>query len=614
MPQQGLVQQSVSDRGTWRVASFGGLANDPSTRNYPFLNVFLAPLDDSARIAGHVVHRAMPIGELPLLEINAILRDGVVQRPDVRDSIRRVGDSFDLVVSTRRQALHVFDRLHRDAAGELIIPQASRWASDDPARRALFVGFQVDGDPFGLCVPCVEVLRFFYAASSVLARAVTSGWMLEPERLLWDPERCERPDDAGRAHLHLRAPMLDVDAVHLARFAFDAYALQCAQDVFLAAAGRTTPTSGEVDPTRLVRALPPFEQDDVMFTVQGVRLNGRSRGSRILALRIDACAFTARFAHLTFSRDNDGRADRAQTPERKPRPHRPVFIDPTTTKPEQLARLLKRTPARGQVPVQRLKLRAPKSRMPWIDAIRVEKVQRPPAKTRATGRMPIEMPPSSDGSVLPPDPQGNAAVDRVMIEGDRPIHRKEAADAGASADQIAASNRRVIEGLLELQRLNEAKVEFIALPSRRQELLHGQTANAFVQRAGTRSEWALIYASTGQARLAAVAEVRDKSGRVRYVIEIQHKKIDECSTLIVWRDNDPRLDAARVLAAALDCCEEERGANLDGTMRIGLKWRRRRHTESGVDLSVEAKRLHTFIFDASGHEPMHTRKPGKKSK
>lgn len=596
MPLKGLKQESVSDKGRWRVASFGTLASEPIAGVYPFLNVFLAPLGDDSRIAGELIRRAIPIGELPLLEINAILQDGVLQEPLERDRIREVGTRTKLSVSTRRADLFVFDRLHKDDAGRLIIPQSARWASDDATRQCLFVGFRLGDDPFGLCVPCVEILRFFYATSSVLARAITCGWAVEPSRYMWDPERCSEPDDRGRAHVHLRKRMLDADAAHVARFAFDEYALVCAAEVFLSAAGRTAPIVGTPNPYRIVRALPPFEQDDVELTVQGVKIQVPDGGSRILGMRIDRCMCRPPFNELTFSRDNDGRKDETDTPERKLRKRRPVFLQPSEINPDNLSKVLKRPPGPGQPPLQRLTLRPPESRMPWLDDVAIRKVEREPAKTRSTGRHEVEIAPSSEGSVLPPSADGAASTDQVVIEGPRPANQEVDVPRPGDGAELAIDNQRVIEALLTLDADDEADVIFVAVPGRKQGQMHGVVANAFSIISGSRSRWPLIDVSTGRPRLAAVAELREASGRLRYVIEIEHKTSHECSTLIAWRTDNGSLSAEHELAVALDCCQEKAKATLAGIESLGIRWRRFRHAKRDMDAQSRAVRLQAAIF------------------
>jgi len=254
MPQ--VIHESLNLPGYWRLCSFGKLEAVPARKAMPRIQAYLKSLGDKPSFdtnndGGEWIARKVPLGELPLLYLNAVLKDGRVLSSN--SSPWSFGRPSSLQLDFSRPNLIVISRFKKDRSGGLIIPDKHGRLRDDWDGESLFVGVGANGDRFAYVIPCAEILRFFYATSSVIIGALFSGDFLEPDRYLWDTDLSRRFDD-GRAFLQLRLRMHDADAKFIARFAFDAYALERICKIFTYAAGHRH-GRGE----RILRALPPLQ-------------------------------------------------------------------------------------------------------------------------------------------------------------------------------------------------------------------------------------------------------------------------------------------------------------------------------------------------------------------
>ena len=299
---------SLALPGFWRIVWFGKLEHVPSATAAPSIKVYLQHLPRwPERTPGPRTTGYINAGDIPLLHLDAVLNDGVVERLDDNPWTHRKRFTLDL----GRDNLRVIRRFDRDDHGDFIVPVTNDYLLSDPDANALFLGVGQADDPFRYLIPCVEVFRFFYALSSTLAKAVLTGAFLTPDSHIWDVNKSWVNWDERMAFLQLRKRMLDNDARHLAIYAFVPGALERAQDIHLAASSHD---AGE--PTRLVRALPPFD-GRVAFKAQVLECERAGR-VRTLITQLVSCDWRLPFDRIEFQRDNDG--VRAKDPD----PNRPV--------------------------------------------------------------------------------------------------------------------------------------------------------------------------------------------------------------------------------------------------------------------------------------------------
>lgn len=183
----------------------------------------------------------------------------------------------------------------------------------------------IEGKKFDkLIIPCIEVLRFYYARSSQLIRALLNNQLgqkpngkkvkNEDSNKIYNPDITHSYCDSGVAHIHLRQTIPDKDAAHVARIAFSQYANLQARNIYGSGIKNESNLS-----QFLVEVRPPFEgTTTLVFEGKSVASAESSEiGWSFLVFQIKSCSHPFPFTQLTFSRDNDGRSkgDNEDKPE-----------------------------------------------------------------------------------------------------------------------------------------------------------------------------------------------------------------------------------------------------------------------------------------------------------
>lgn len=561
---QEVAHESIYQKGMWRLIWFGPISKLPSgARQDVRVQVFLAELDweankhtVSGQLTDNVVTAQVPIGEIPRLHLNSIIIDGRPQ-PDARP----VGseEKKQRVINCSRRNVTIMRRTNVDRDGEIIIPNHSH----RPALEGLFAAFGDGSDPYAIVIPCFEIFRFFYATSSVLAREILTDSFLDPHQRLWNIDRTAM-DASGRATLWLRQWMLDADAPFLARFAFDKYALRQAQEVFLNAATIGPLAAGE----RLLKALPPFEGSVKMKYFCLPLPHGRS-----LVTRLVTCYWEPPFTCLRWDRDNDGRYDPNDRELR-----------------EQLNRAAKLPIPESPLPTE-LRSQAPSSELGSFKMAESEVTDRFPN----LGRIPYEKLPQDNttnrsdmspeaffadayqGSVIDDVSPSRELISPAVIEAANvPLSTPKTPTSDVDLTIGQADYRSVLALLKQIAVEQYASVRFLTIL---EETTHveGIAANVFPSEIdGREKAWLYVNRFYGTKRFAIVAAIT-RGPATRYAIELQQKRVKECSTLIVWT-HDETVISERVLRHQLLDCAREAGAKLPHAELFGLEWGRRKHS------------------------------------
>lgn len=580
----GVIHESLGLPGTWRITSFSKLVENPRALN-PDLRIRaqLAQLTDlptethKPALIPPVIDRLVPIGEIPLLYWDAILQDGEVRA-------RTVGDIEEKVLDFRKGRLKVFHRSKEDLSGELILPMRGKWQHADDERSGLFVGIRSGDDPYATIIPTYEILRFFYATSSHMIKALLRGDFLDPHKRLWDMEKSIITDD-GRAILWLRKWMLDVDAPYLARFAFNEYALMQAQQIFLYASA-----SKQQRTERLIRALPPIQElASTSYVCQKIWSGGRERTfiSRILSCN---CSFP--YTELRHDRDNPGSTEdlgREKIPKKETNG---VVAVPATnggsvtlseTPPDTLSSQMdiedfdvtERFPTLSQIPKAKLEHESTSERKSKVRA--VELLHK--AYSVVEGKL--------SGSLI-----GTAVIRALQNEfPTEPV------------GVVTTDETTGIEDFLGfydlLQRINNetsAKVERIQVFNEK-ALVKERKFSVFPETPEDERKLAWRYMSEQKKlrRMVLVARVTlgDKS---RHIIEVQHKRKNECATAVVWNYPE-RPMSPQILTSLLEDFLEHSRVTFPRATTMSLRTGSLKHTTDLADKGAPEAFLQR-IFDA----------------
>lgn len=534
----------------------------------------------------------LPVGELPRLHINAILHNGRLLTHGI--------DRLDFEVRAERRLncersnIRIIERFAQDEQGKLVVPMRSRWSQqlDDPELQGLFVAIGSRNDPYATVIPAIEVFRFFYATSDVLAKAALCDHFLDPDLHLWSVRKTAVTPD-GRALIWLRKQMLDADARFLARFAFDNYALQQAQQIFLHASAALQ-QQGE----RMIRAVPPFQS--VVETRFYCLPIGGPDGERVLVTRLLRCDWKPPWTHLRWDRDNDGRYDPDGRDERDPTDWKPRLLavnDETNSEPTTLANL---PPSIPNVP-SRLKEIEIADRFPELAKTPAEKMPQDGSKTRADCKdwRPL-IAEAYPGSVIDGKSSGEL-VGRTIIEGlqQKPEPSKEHTDAVNAA--IGDEDYLAVPRLLRvIDDLSLARVEYMTVLDS-VTVAYGFKFNVYPREIDGREKvWLYVDQEKAHRRMVLLAQVTF-AGRRRYVIELQQRRPGECSTLVAWQSEGFQLPTGILACLVMDCARAE-GTTLGSAQLFDVHWARLRHTTKNTD-EASARHFLERIFGAMPNIP-----------
>ncbi|MEJ2630292.1 MAG: hypothetical protein P8014_05305 [Acidihalobacter sp.] len=577
--------------GYWRIINFGKLTENPRSAGPDIrIRTYLAQTDPSeiehksGRVDKSTLREMLlPIGELPRLHLNTILHDGQLMSHE----ISHLG--FEKRIHRRlncaRTNIKVFERNSRDENGEYIIPVSKRWGDqlDDPERNGLFIAIGSGQDPYATIIPAIEIFRFFYATSDVLAKALLRDHFLDPDSYLWSLDKTAKSPE-GHALLWLRKRMLDADARFLARFAFDEYALQQAQQIFLHAAA-----IGQSKGERTIRAIPPFQcTTNVQF--YGTSL-GDANSNRVLVTCLLRCDWKPPWTQLKWDRDNDGRYDPDKREERDPIIWGPnLVMTPDKEKPAPTS-LSDEAPSTANIP-SRLREEEITDRFPELANTPAEKMPQEGAKARSKLRnwRPI-LAEAYEGSVI--DGQSSKeCIGQTIVESlarsPAPIpEHTDAVDINAGQGDYLT--------VLKLLQAIKAEVEFMQVLNSI-TINHDTVFNVFPKELeGKRKSWLYIDQEKRHSRMVLVARLRSE-GRTRYVIELQQRRPGECSTLVVWSHDELPVSNGYLARLVMDCARAS-GATLGGAEMLNVEWARLRHTTK-EDGGASATHFFQRIFGA----------------
>ena len=76
---------------------------------------------------------------------------------------------------------------------------------------ANLVAIERDEGPYGMLIPAMELVRFYYAVSTNMAHVVFSGDLKHRSHNVVNPEKCGFDEEENRCILHLRQHLSDED-------------------------------------------------------------------------------------------------------------------------------------------------------------------------------------------------------------------------------------------------------------------------------------------------------------------------------------------------------------------------------------------------------------------
>lgn len=301
------IKEFPRDGRFWRVDWLGALEPNPKVTTEPFFQVILSPFhsDPSSlppdKLSSVTVTdpdqqevARIGIGQLPLIDIGSVWRDGIHQGifAGVSEEFTnlRIDNQTVLVVS----AVHKEDGLN-------IIPYRY-YRVGKAGAGSLLVAVEQNGDPYGILIPAMELIRFYYAVSTNLAHALFSGALQHNPDSIIHADRTWYQEEDDRVILGLRQQFTDEEGWVIARILHSKIAAEYCRKIY----------DGVVKEVinkkylHVTSGFPFIGNTNLRARIK--RFPGADGSKwRRLVLSLEHCTAPMPYSELTVIRDNDGR-------------------------------------------------------------------------------------------------------------------------------------------------------------------------------------------------------------------------------------------------------------------------------------------------------------------
>lgn len=285
----------------WRVVLFGGISKNPRIPSEPVIETLLSrvpddvtdPLSPAALNSNQKFKAEIGVGMLPYVSISSCWRD---RRPV---PVNTVNFQRTLALDTADVRVLTIGELYQKH--KVMPPSAYNFGTHwHIAAQTLVAAIQVRGDPWAVIIPTIELIRFYYGASTRLA-----------QELFWGRYHStfnyEKSGDlgAGTHRIHLRDFIDDTDAWTLARFRSSTHMQMQVRGLYndYQKFGADW-HGGSPPPFRPLCCGFPFAGRTEIEAV-GLPLPGSTGSDRFLVLRMLKCSAPFPFDQLVRTRDND---------------------------------------------------------------------------------------------------------------------------------------------------------------------------------------------------------------------------------------------------------------------------------------------------------------------
>lgn len=312
------IKEFPNDGRVWRIDWFGAVRKNDNVPTEPTIDVYLRPVSvtDKTSIADfgwlnkERICCTIGVGQLPVLTIGSLwkndkLLDYKVIVPSNLPNVNIAEDSVRLI-----------EAAHKDQTGYIINKAAFDIGGFKNGLSARCLAIESDGDPYSIIIPVAEVIRFYYAISTNLAKiAFLGSYETNFDQIIG--ERCGFDSKTKILIIHLRQWLYDNEGWVLGRILRD----KNAQQGFF-----------QIHRSLVKQSVGKYHQPmpETNFPFQGKTdwaarcLSFTSGGKvRTLILELLRCTAPFPFSNLVVIRDNDGRQASPETdlPESNKRPY-----------------------------------------------------------------------------------------------------------------------------------------------------------------------------------------------------------------------------------------------------------------------------------------------------
>ena len=312
------IKEFPNDGRVWRIDWFGAVRKNDNVPTEPTIDVYLRPVSvtDKTSIADfgwlnkERICCTIGVGQLPVLTIGSLWKNGKLldYKVIVPSNLPNVNIAEDSV--------RLIEAAHKDQTGYIINKAAFDIGGFKNGLSARCMAIESDGDPYSIIIPVAEVIRFYYAISTNLAKiAFLGSYETNFDQIIG--ERCGFDSKTKILIIHLRQWLYDNEGWVLGRILRD----KNAQQGFF-----------QIHRSLVKQSVGKYHQPmpETNFPFQGKTdwaarcLSFTSGGKvRTLILELLRCTAPFPFSNLVVIRDNDGRQASPETdlPESNKRPY-----------------------------------------------------------------------------------------------------------------------------------------------------------------------------------------------------------------------------------------------------------------------------------------------------
>lgn len=237
------------------------------------------------------------VGQLPFVSIGSIWKNGLIQ------SFKAGTEQTLYSVNIIDENIQIINGNHQIDGKYLIPPNFYKLGIE--GLNAKFIAIKdAKGDPFGILVPAIEVIRFYYALSTHLSHAVFSGAFKHNTESIINPANSGNINEESRCVLHLRKHITDEEGWIIGRILNSDFAFQGANqpydDMLQNSINRKWMNVTSNFPFRGLTTLKARTKRICSIT---------DNGWRTLILELESFTAPFPFDNTTFPRDNDNNTE-----------------------------------------------------------------------------------------------------------------------------------------------------------------------------------------------------------------------------------------------------------------------------------------------------------------
>lgn len=169
------------DNKSWKVDWLSNVIINPPEKSEPLISVFLSEIKDTQAFTvdsfgtnnfkNNYVEIKIGVGHLSLVFIGSVWKNGIQHEDCNRNSL------FSLEVDTSAAMPIIFWQSTKTDNSRLITDSEypTGWKAFSKIKESPLIAIPINGDPYGLLIPAIEIIRFYYLISSPMAIAVFYG-------------------------------------------------------------------------------------------------------------------------------------------------------------------------------------------------------------------------------------------------------------------------------------------------------------------------------------------------------------------------------------------------------------------------------------------------------